>query len=123
MEQGDCNVCIGGDGDGEYCTVSDSKMVKARKPHECFECSKKIQPGETYERISQLYEGEWNRMSVCLICSEISIALSCDGRILGNMWEEIRDYVFPNMTTGCLAKLKTVAAKQYLVEKWKEWKF
>ena len=119
---GDCGVCIGGD-TGEYCTVSDAKIITARKPHQCEECDKTIQPGERYERISQLYEGEWSRMSVCLMCSEISIALSCDGRSIGNMWEDIRDNVFPNMTTGCLTKLKTAAAKQHLVNEWNEWKF
>ena len=98
-------------------------MVKARKSHICDECDKTIQSGETYERITQLYEGEWSRLSICLICSEISICLSCDGRIIGNMWEDIRDNVFPTMTTGCLAKLKTAAAKQHLVNKWNEWKF
>jgi hypothetical protein len=119
---GDCGVCIGGD-TGDYCAVSQTKIVTARKPHQCEECNITIKRGQQYERISQLYEGEWSRMAVCLLCSEISIGLSCDGRIIGNMWEDIRDNVFPNMTTGCLSKLKTGAAKEHLVQQWREWKF
>lgn len=122
LSAGDCGVCIGGD-TGEYCTFSDSKFVTARKPHKCDECGATIPAGVKYERISQLYDGEFSRMAVCLLCSEIGIGLSCDGRTIGNMWEEIVDYVFPDMTTGCLAKLKTAAAKEHLVKKWKEWKF
>jgi hypothetical protein len=123
MAVGDCGACIGGDCDGEYCTVSESKTVKARKLHTCDECEQAISVGEMYERISQLYDGEWTHMDICATCSEISICLSCDGRILGNMWEDIKDNVFPNMTTGCLAKLKTAAAKQRLVDEWRKWKF
>lgn len=122
MSEVDCGVCIGGD-TGDYCTVSTSKMVKARKPHECDECSKIIQPGEIYECCTSLFDGEWSRMNVCAICSEISIAFSCEGRVIGNMWEDIHDNLFPNMTTGCLAKLKTAAAKEHLVKKCNEWKF
>jgi hypothetical protein len=38
------------------------------------------------------------------------------------LWEEMRDYVFPEMTTGCLNRLKTSVAKQFLIERWKKWK-
>jgi len=34
----------------------------------------------------------------------------------------MHDYVFPELTTGCLEKLTTAAAKQYLMERWREWK-
>jgi DnaJ-class molecular chaperone len=121
LEAGDCGVCIGGD-TGEYCTVSDSKIVKARKPHTCEECNGVIKPGDQYERTSMLYEGEWSRTNVCLICAEIGNVFSCDGRQIGNMWEDICENLFPAMTTGCLARLKTAAAKEYLVRKWQKWK-
>jgi len=97
--------------------------VTARKPHTCEECDKTIIPGEQYERTEMLYDGSWSRMSVCLICAEIGNAFSCDGRTIGDMWEDIRDNMFPVMTTGCLAKLKTAAAKQHLLNQWNEWKF
>lgn len=119
----DCNVCIGSFGGDEHAQVSLSDVVKARKPHKCEECGKVINAGDAYERNKWLYDGEWSRMDICLICSEIGTAFSCEGRLLGNMWEDIHDNLFPNMTTGCLEKLKTAAAKQVLVSKWNEWKF
>src|SRR5271167_465512 len=96
MSVGDCGVCIGGDSDGEYCDVSEHKIVKARKPHKCLECDRTIAAGDDYERIKQLYDGGWSTWEVCLICSEISIAFSCAGRIIGNIWEDIHDNLFPN---------------------------
>ena len=57
-------------------------------------------------------------MSDCNVCIG-----GCDGtRSFGNLWEEIREYVFPEMTTGCLAKIEEPSAKAYLIERWQEWK-
>lgn len=39
MEIGGCGVCIGGN-TGDYCTFSDAKIVRARKPRKCEECGK-----------------------------------------------------------------------------------
>lgn len=122
MQTGDCGVCIGGYAD-ENATVTLSDIVRARKPHKCQECGVVIKVGESYERNKWLYDGEWSLMDICMICREIGCAFSCEGRELGNMWEDIHDNLFPNMTTGCLAKLTTAAAKQHLVNKWNEWKF
>jgi hypothetical protein len=119
---GDCGVCIGGY-DGDAADIFASRLVVARKAHQCYECEKEIPPGAKYERIKILYEGEWSCYEICMICSEIGTVFSCDGRCLGILWEDIHDTLFPNMTTGCLAKLKTAAAKQHLLDKWNEWKF
>jgi hypothetical protein len=123
LSQGDCGVCIGGYGDDDPATLSLSDIVKARKPHKCEECGGQILAGQKYERNKWLYDGEWSRMDICLLCAEIGAAFSCEGRLLGDMWQDIHDNMFPNMTTGCLAKLKTAAAKQFLLDKWNKWKF
>jgi len=123
LSEGDCGVCLGGyDGDGTL-EMYHEQIVKARKPHQCYECNCEIKQGEKYERVTGKWEGEFNVYEFCLICSEISNCLSCDGRCFGNLWEDIRDNLFPRMTTGCLAKLKTAGAKQHLLNKWNEWKF
>lgn len=123
MSEGDCGVCIGGWGGDEPAELCLSDIVKARKPHKCEECGEVIPVGAKYERNKWLFDGEWSRMDVCLICAEIGQAFSCEGRMLGNMWEDIHDNMFPAMTTGCLAKLKTAAAKEFLVTRWNKWKF
>jgi hypothetical protein len=122
---GDCGVCIGGwDGEsGESADFFDSRILKARKAHKCFECGCEIAVGQQYERVSGKWDGELDRFRFCLICSEIGQAFSCEGRLFGCLWENIQEDMFPQMTTGCLEKLTTAAAKQHLVEKWRKWKF
>jgi len=120
----DCGVCLsGGDGDGytEFCQVV---IRKARKPHECSECEKRIEPGEKYEHATGKTEGDMWVFDTCLVCAEIADAFYCDGRLFGGMlWEEMHDTAFPVMTTGCLDRLKTAAAKAELLRRWNEWKF
>jgi hypothetical protein len=121
---GDCGVCIGGDGGGDdVCEFWLEKMIKARKPHKCYECDGAIVPGSVYERIVYKYEGNFECIIICALCSEIGRAFSCGGRQVGTLWEQVHEDLFPNMTTGCLVKLTTAAAKQHLVNKWNEWKF
>jgi hypothetical protein len=122
FDEGGCGVCLGGyDSDGTL-EMYREKIVTARKSHQCYECEREIKPGEKYERVTGRWEDEWIVYDFCLICSEISTCLSCNGRCFGNLWKDVRDNLFPDMTTGCLAKLKTAAAKEYLVNKWREWK-
>jgi hypothetical protein len=123
LAEGDCGVCIGGGGDGDPVDFWVEKMVTARKSHQCYECNQPILPGSRYERIAMKYEGDINTYELCSLCSEIGKAFSCDGRMLGILWDDIHDTLFPQMTTGCLAKLTTAAAKQHLVKKWQAWKF
>ncbi len=119
---GDCGVCLGGyDGDGPE--FYNSKIVKARKPHQCYECEKEIPVGQSYERVVGKWDGDISTFEFCLICSEIAEALSCGGRCFGNLWDDAEQNLFPNMTTGCLSKLRTASAKQALVERWRRWEF
>jgi len=48
--------------------------------------------------------------------------LSCDGSfIFTTLWDDLRD-VFPEMTTGCLAKIESAAGKAKLLQQWRAWK-
>lgn len=122
LETGDCGVCIGGyDGDGpDFCSVT---FPKARKSHQCYECEQEIRPGEKYEKIVGKWDDEISTFEFCMVCSELGNAFMCDGRAYGILWDEIREQLFPRLTTGCLAKLSTVAAKQRLLDEWRKWKF
>lgn len=105
-------------------------MRRARKAHQCYECGAAIPAGVSYQFVSTLYDGHWDSYRTCLACVEIHRAMSaCDRdggaagfRCLGILWEDIREYVFPDLTTGCLARCATVAAKQKLSERWLAWK-
>lgn len=118
----DCDVCIGGwDGDPPEMYVD--KMVRARKPHKCYECNRRIQPGEEYNRVVGKWDGEFGQYTFCSECHEIQTAFSCDNsRLFGCLWEEIEEYLFPEMNTGCLSKLTTAKAKAFLMDRWRKWK-
>ena len=120
MSEG-CGVCISADY-GEAADVYNSQIRRAAKPHKCFECDKEIAVGEKHEYVSSLYEGEWSSWRTCLVCAEIRDAFYCDGSLSGQVWDDMREVVFPKMNTTCLARLQTVAAKQELMKRWQDWK-
>lgn len=121
---GDCGVCIGGGGDdGEYCAFSNAEYPKARKPHKCQECYREIAIGSEYERYSGVYDNAFFTHKTCMDCFHIRRGLQCNNAItFGQLWEEVY-YIFPEVTTGCLQRIKTPSAKAYFIERWNEWKF
>ena len=50
-----------------YCNV----VVKARKPHRCYECHRTIEPGMRYHRLSGKWNGDIESYSVCRWCESI----------------------------------------------------
>lgn len=121
----DCNVCLGTD-DFETCEFYEAKIHTARKEHQCEECREPIAIGQRYERVSLKFDGEFQEFKTCLICCELRTAFTCEpGYAIGHsmLWDEITLDLFPNMTTGCLQKIRTAEAKAYLIKRWNEWKF
>jgi hypothetical protein len=127
-----CNVCIAGY-DGDAPRVYNPQVVKARKAHRCYECKRVIATGATYECITGLWDDwapshdapsrVWSTYRFCADCSAIAYGLSCDGtRSFGNLWEDIEENLFPEMTIGCLANIGEPSAKAYLIQRWQEWK-
>ena len=43
---------------------------KARKKHICYECESPIDPGETYQETTGIWEGEFQRFKFCELCAE-----------------------------------------------------
>ena len=125
MATGDCGVCIGGgyDGNGLEEDSYYQRYVSIKRNCKCFECHETITAGTKHQQCGGTYEGKRENWRFCLICAEIADAFCCDGRWFGKLWESIDEDLFPQMTTGCLQKLTTSAAKEHLVAKWREWKF
>jgi hypothetical protein len=120
----DCNACFySGAEDLDPPDFLFSKTVVARKVYKCCECGEPIEPGQKYQRVRGKWDEKLDEFKSCLSCAEIREAFSCDGWIYGNLWENITETMFPKMTTGCLEKLTTAAAKAMLLAQWHLWKF
>jgi hypothetical protein len=121
----DCGVCLGEEFEGPL-EFERRTFPKARKVHECCECHEDIPVGKNYEYVACAFDGEFKICKTCLICCEIRSAFTCDpntGIIMGELWDEIKWGLFPHMTTGCLQRIRTAEAKEFLITRWNEWKF
>ncbi|MDL2267955.1 hypothetical protein LJC46_08235 [Desulfovibrio sp. OttesenSCG-928-G15] len=66
---------------------------KARKEHKCFECGRKILPGEMYCYESGIWEGTPGSFKTCLDCASVREALFCSF-VYGGLWYDVRTFVF-----------------------------
>jgi hypothetical protein len=118
----ECDVCVYVDCDSspDFLTCA---HVKARKPHKCFECGRRIAIGDIYEYVTGKWEGEFDTFKTCDLCAEIRAVFFCESWLYGNMWDEMREQAFDKLTTAgpCFAELSP-AAKQFVLDKWKDWK-
>jgi len=46
----------------------ETTVEAAKSPHQCCECQATIQPGDSYIRISGLWEGTWCNFKMCVPC-------------------------------------------------------
>lgn len=118
----DCACLYGGWDDYDGSGFQSSTTRTARKPHACKECRRPIRPGERYEHFSTKYEDRIFTIKTCATCAEIREALYCDGYVFGRMWEDIREQFFEQggLNIACVDKLSTVAAKEVLTRRWRE---
>ena len=123
----DCGVCIGGydcDGTAEF---YETKHPKARKEHRCEDCREIIPVGAKYRRDAGKFDGDFFDIVTCLICDEIRSAFTCAeydqvGPPPGELWSDIAEMMFPNLTTACFDKLSSPEAKAFLQQRWMKWK-
>ena len=119
------DVCI----DHDYATDDNDffveRMVAARKEHRCCECVGAIGVGERYERASGKSDGRIWSTATCAVCAEIRDAFVCGSWIYGRLWVSIEEEMFPIWDEygplDCLAKLKTVEARQKCRDRYHEW--
>jgi len=115
----DCEVCLYADFDGNVEFFNKAHHVAA-KEHRCHECRQPIPIGTVYEYVSGKFDGDFWTQKTCLICAEIADTFYCEGRVYGNLWEDMYE-VMSELNTSCLARLKTPAAKAELQRRWIEW--
>ena len=118
----ECSASFGMEAD-EMCSFWVSKIKTARKSHNCEECRQEIKIGDKYESLAYYFEG-FHHEKRCAVCCEVRNAFLEDGSCYcpGDMWTEIADYVFPEMTSACFDKLQTPEGKAEFRRRWMGWK-
>ena len=85
------------------CSIDDAEPVtplsdtrpRARTPHRCTECSRIIEPGETYHRHSFVFEGKIGSSRCCTHCDVARSWLynECRGWAFGGVRDDIAEHV------------------------------
>jgi hypothetical protein len=78
----------------EYALTLSSSTPLARKEHVCNECRRVVQPGEVYERIVMLCDGDFETAKTCTECVEARkwLLQECGGFIVGQVLEELEEH-------------------------------
>ena len=109
-----CEIEIDHDGGPTFYSGSDPV---ARKPHKCCECRRTIQPGERYERVSGLWDGDFEEFKTCYDCVSMRSALFCT-YCFGSLWSDLADDLAEHdgqINFSCLPGM-TPAARARVIE-------
>lgn len=67
---------------------------KARTPHECYECGRTIQPGETYHRTAVVCDGRFEAYKHCGQCAIVAdwLLKTCSGFLFGGVEDDLGEH-------------------------------
>jgi hypothetical protein len=74
--------------------VMNTKIVKARKNHKCFECRKIIDVGNLYEFTSGIWPDGPASFHICVTCTKIRKSLECSCIPFGELFEQVTEEGF-----------------------------
>lgn len=119
-------VCIDIDTGGDGNEFFRRSTPIARKEWKCDECLETINPGAWYERSTGKSDGQFWSIATCQICVEIREAFVCGSFVFGMLWESIEEEMWPIWKTkgpiDCLAKIESRAARDYIQERYAEYR-
>jgi hypothetical protein len=95
------------------------QVVYARKPHQCCECHREIEPKEEYENVTGKWDGRLNRYKTCLDCLSVRHAFFCSGYLHEDMWEAVDNHLSDTggiIESSCLEGM-TPAGRARVVER------
>lgn len=86
-------MCMIENGDGVF-TEFENKLLTARKAHQCCECRRTIQAGETYHLFVGVWEREIDRFKTCQHCRVACewLQAECHGYLFERAEEDIREH-------------------------------
>jgi len=103
----DCG-CIYVDSCDSSAVCYTEKMRVAKKTHKCGECDRQIQPGETYEYVSGMWEDRWNVYKTCKDCLSVREEFFCEGFYYEMIWEYAGNHIADldgKISSDCLVNL------------------
>ena len=84
-----------------YAEFGESKVVKCRKPHKCYECSQAISAGELADYQTGKYDGGFYAYYICGACectrgriADQEIAAGCRGSEIWCPYGMLQDYCY-----------------------------
>lgn len=72
-------------------SVLEDKVVVARKSHVCGECRREITPGERYEVVKGVWDGDFSTYKTCLSCCRVRDDLMGCGWYFGSVWSDLKE--------------------------------
>lgn len=87
-------------------------MRKARIEHRCGDCLRSIEPGETYEYFTALYDGYWFEAKTCVHCIEARRWLLdvCGGWLYTEVLDELREHYIESSLYASVSLGRLLAA-------------
>ena len=83
-----CDCSVNSDTDN---AIYKAKVRRAIKPHKCCECGEVIHPGEQYERVDALTDGQWWGCNTCLGCVRVRNHYCSGGWLHYGLAEQLYD--------------------------------
>ena len=108
--------CIKNDCDYEPTAFFRQIMRKAKKIHTCYECLRKIQPGEKYEYAIAKQDGEIWSAKTCPDCLSMRDTFYDGCYYFGNIWDVLAEHIYEmngEISEDCLVPL-TPAARAHV---------
>ena len=65
-----------------------TKIIRARKGHECIECGESIRSGDQYENYVGCFDGEFFNGKTCMTCVEVRNAFFYSWTF-GHVWDDL----------------------------------
>ena len=103
----ECSCAINIDSDGDTASLFKSKIVTARKEHQCCECHRKIMLGEEYENVNGKWDFGFETDKTCLDCVSLRDVFF-ESWIYTQVWENFQDdfgYTDSVIPESCIAAL------------------
>jgi len=107
-----CSAYGGYDGDdgGGY---GGKRELTARKPHNCYECGKKITKGDKFLYHTIFFPGTIGNYKYCQTCQSLVDNFFPNGWMFGRVIEDLSEYIYhawqEDLPSDCISKLTPAA--------------